>query len=68
MGGSKGSHGYHVHTLFAGPHMYDRFPRVPLQVKLTEDEMVIKVFGYLEKLVQIVKPRKVGSDDTMFGM
>ena len=48
--------------------MYDRFPRVPLQVKLTEDEMVIKVFGYLEKLVQIVKPRKVGSDDTMFGM
>jgi hypothetical protein len=29
------------------------------EVKLTEDEMVVKVFGYLEKLVQIVKPRKV---------
>ena len=39
--------GYAIHT---SPH---------LQVKLTEDEMVVKVFGYLEKLVQVVKPRKV---------
>ena len=30
-----------------------------MQVKMTEDEMILKVFTYLEKLIQIVKPRKV---------
>eukprot|EP00955_Chlamydomonas_euryale_P082063 363665-Chlamydomonas_euryale.AAC.2 len=40
-------------------------PRSPLpraaspQVKLTEDEMILKVFNYLEKLVQLVKPKKL---------
>ena len=28
-------------------------------VKMTEDEMVIKIFGYLDKLFHIVKPQKV---------
>ena len=29
------------------------------EVKLTEIEMVIKVFNYLDKLVQIVRPKKL---------
>ena len=27
--------------------------------KLTETQMIVKVFGYLEKLVQIVQPQKL---------
>lgn len=30
-----------------------------VNVKATEDEMIVKVFHYLEKLVMIAKPRKV---------
>ena len=28
-------------------------------VKLTEDEMVVRIFGYLDKLFNIVKPQKL---------